>query len=1182
MKTGNLIGLLAAALIALPLATCAAKAPVVGFIIVDADKYFAEEQRYNPFAKRVLEPNGFGFGLAEWMQFWGDQANENATLDLLRKFNVMVVDTPFDNSFTEIGPAKQRSAAAARKALEQYLQEGGSALLILQAVRYPGDKDQDYANLMIEGLGVQMLHEGVFDSKRSFKSPIASIFPPEGFCWTENVTKGHPVTEGVSRLCLPQYHNGNTPGVVGMKVSPEWQVLVRGEESAQSYVVTREHVTDYNQVGTYKSAPPIVAVRAFGKGRVMAFSVPARSVSTNYGVAGWNMIVETAGNAEAKLPSDGGRMTLNALKWLAETSRDNPDLGTFKTDPVGRVQFPKSIEFDKYEFPAPAKGVRGILGAKTALSDGAGSVEEYVASSKAAGLSFIVFNESLEKMAAEKLEQLKAECKRLSTDSFYACPGVEFTDDLGNRWAIWGERVIFPQGKFKRAYGETTAERPELVQWDGQVLHNPGQYWEYCAYTPNMLLTYRNLRAKNAHPANMWWFYRLPPYVYDRGKLVEDQFSEWLYALRDIRHITPASYTRIYAPSEVAAAAATSATGGRDLASMRDWLNTRCGSFGHHAVPYVTGGPVIEQWAAINSQHDVPFDVRGKQRARLRFHVSSADGIREVKVHNCDYGVVRRFLANGQTAFAQEFELAHDRDHTLTLEVTDMKGRKAVSEKIYLFSYKMSLFRCGDNLNFLGGVGLCWHPDRNEMLNLGQMYQGTPVESIGGYDSAAALTKQAVLRMNAIDHINTQELKEYPLPWEQGIMRKILDVKLPGNDVKICDMDMGPLVERYDSLTRDTPARTSVPAVVAENQLFSRTHRAYYLQNRTNMYIAWDYRRAREGSENYRGGMVWHEGKITFKRDATLAGSMPIMLFYFTGGAADGTPTTVFIKDAAGGPVASVLPKGGQPSYKQGAIAPGGYVTAGPCDVYSVFYAASDTNFRYALVSDPATGRINQLQVGLGQNGQKVTAGTEITYRFGVATLGGPLLTTEQSIAKFEDLGDSFGIGDTARRGVDDHGVRAACTTGKLVSREMFLTVQADRNEAQFRVEPRETIVDLPIRVQGIEDNGCAAVYSTARPWFRWVGVAEGSAWFQESVDKGSEIWAGNVFVCDNKEVKLTLVRDGIAEGRQTFLEVHNPTDKAIKATITSPEHAPLYGGTRLIVDAPAGTSVTVPVKPVR
>jgi hypothetical protein len=154
------------------------------------------------------------------------------------------------------------------------------------------------------------------------------------------------------------------------------------------------------------------------------------------------------------------------------------------------------------------------------------------------------------------------------------------------------------------------------------------------------------------------------------------------------------------------------------------------------------------------------------------------------------------------------------------------------------------------------------------------------------------------------------------------------------------------------------------------------------------------------------------------------------------------------------------------------------------------------------------------------------------------------------------------------------------CTTGRLLGREMFLTVQADRNEAKFQVEPRETIIDLPMRVSGVEDNGCAAVYSTARPWFRWVGVAEGSAWFQEKVDQGSEIWAGNVFVCDHPEVRLTLVRDGLAAGRPPFLEVHNPTDRAIKATLTSPLHTPLYGGTRWMADVPAGASVRVEVKP--
>jgi hypothetical protein len=1148
----------------------AQRPPVVGFLMVDADKYFAEEQRHNPYATRVLAPNGYGFGLAEWRLFFGDQADETRTLELLRRFSVMVIDTPFDSSIIEIGPAQQRTAAAARKALEQYLQEGGSALIHLQAVRYPGDKDQDYANLVLEGLGVQMLHEGVYDTQQAFSARIATIFQPEGFFRTGNVTPGHPVTEGVRRLCLPQYHNGQTPGVVAPQLSADWQVLVRGEPSARSYVVTREHVTDYAQGGTYSTAPPIVAVRSFGKGRVMAFSVPARSVHTNYGVSGWNMVVEATGDAAAGLPSDGGRLVLNGLKWLAETSEGNPALGTFETAPMARVQFPASVEWDSQQFAPPVEGVRGVIGARTALSDGSGSVADYVSAAQAAGLSFIVFTESLEAMTAAKLEQLKAACAEASGDSFYACPGVEFTDDLGNRWATWSERIAFPQGSFNRAYGETTAERPPLKQWDGKVMQNPGQYWEYCGYSPNMLLTYRNLRAKGAHPANLWWFFRLPPYVYHGSQLVEDQFGEWLYALRDVRHISPASYTRLTSPADVGAAAVTCCTVGRDLPNVRNWLNDRCGNFWHPAEPYVTGGPRITQWAVINSQHDLPFSVRGKQRARLRFEVSSPDGLREVKVHNCDYGVVRRFLPQGAKEFAQEFELVHDRDHTLTLEVTDTRGRKAISDKRFLFSYKMSLERCGDNLNFLNGIGLCWHPDRNEMFPLGQMYQGAPTESIGGYDTAAALTNQAVLRMWPIDCVITEEVKQYPLFQEHGVLRKILNIPLPGNDVKICEMEMGPIVEPFDSLTRDTPARTSVPAIVQENALFSRTHRATYLQNRTNMYVTWDYRRAREGAEEYRGGMVWHEGKVTFKRDATLAGSMPVMLFYFTGGAAEDTPTTVLVTETDGPPTAIELPRG-EAVHREGAIAPGGYVTAVPCDLYNVFYAASGTAFRYVLLSDPATGRVNQLQIGLGDPGQKVTAGTELAYRFGIATLGGPPASTEEYIVKLSDLGDSFGIGG-------DRGVSAEVSVGRLVGREMLLRVGADGHEAQLRVEPRQTIIDLPMRVDGLEDNGCAAVYSSARPWFRWVGVAEGSAWFQENVDRGSDLWAGNVFVCDNPAVKLTLVRDGLAEGRQPWLEVHNPTDAAITAVLTSPPHTPLYGGRRLTADVPAGASVNVPL----
>ena len=136
--------------------------------------------------------------------------------------------------------------------------------------------------------------------------------------------------------------------------------------------------------------------------------------------------------------------------------------------------------------------------------------------------------------------------------------------------------------------------------------------------------------------------------------------------------------------------------------------------------------------------------------------------------------------------------------------------------------------------------------------------------------------------------------------------------------------------------------------------------------------------------------MVWHEGKITFKRDATLAGAVPILLFYFTpSGPGVGTADTLLVEDAAGGPRVLPIVKG-EATTKAGEVAPGGFVTATPCDIYEAFYAGSDSHFRYALVPDPATGRVNQLQVGLGQAGQRVRAGQRARLPLRHGHLRGP------------------------------------------------------------------------------------------------------------------------------------------------------------------------------------------------
>jgi len=144
------------------------------------------------------------------------------------------------------------------------------------------------------------------------------------------------------------------------------------------------------------------------------------------------------------------------------------------------------------------------------------------------------------------------------------------------------------------------------------------------------------------------------------------------------------------------------------------------------------------------------------------------------------------------------------------------------------------------------------------------------------------------------------------------------------------------------------------------------------------------------------------------------------------------------------------------------------------------------------------------------------------------------------------------------------------------VDAEFFLTLEADGGEAVVEVGPREMICDLPIRVRGVEDNGCAAVWSSRSRFFRFIAVADGAAWLQEPIERKATLWIGNVFAADDPRLKLTLVRLGQAPGKKPFLEVHNPTDEPIRTAIASPPHAPLFGGLRRTVEIPPGDSIRV------
>lgn len=1160
-------------------ALCNAASPIVlGLAGKEAEKHNVEFMQYSRM-QPVYKENGIQASLFEFTAFTGKDWTEEKIYNLLKQFHVVHLTTT-EEGITVVTPELAAHAKVAGAALARYVKDGGGLYIQPRSVRYPNSHDEKYWNLLLAPFGLQILHEATFDKTRTFEGKTLSLVP---FWFTSNI-KPHPVTEGVRGLCLPR-DGGASPAVPAMQYSSDWQVVVNGMKEAQSYKTGHDNRTNTDKAGTYKANPPVVAVREFGKGRVVCYPLHIIFTGLNHRNPIWSDITECNGNKAAGLPSDSMKLQMNSYKWLSEPARKVAEMGTYKPAPYKLIQFPKSINLDQLQFGkpfggdtnfaypdgqkpmtcAPTQGVRGILGARTKYTDGKGTVGEYVKAAKAAGLGFIVFNDPLEKLTPKTLDKLKADCAAASKQGeFYACPGLEFYDGLGTRYAIWGDKILFPEKEF----GD---KKWKYTQWDGQKINFYGKYMDQIGFPGSAVIDYKQLRANGAHPENQWWFYHYLPYVYDKDKLIADNYGDFLAGLRDLRWAAIASYTRIYDPADVAAAAKTFWTSFPDLASAKGGLNTRCATYGAPwwSAYYVSQGPSIISWEAINQQMEYNWmQTRGAQRVRLKFIVKSDLGIADVKVHDADLGLVRRFNGKGEKELAREFEMVDDKQHYLTLEVTDTAGKKALSQYILVFSYKQGLFRCGDNLNILGATGMIWHPDRNEMLAQVRNFNNGEDYALMGWDTGTPLCPSP--NCWAQDYINIKGAGACP-DRTKAMIGKIMDVTLGSYNFQIASMRMDKLAQRFDNEQRPGPALCSMPKDIGDLECFERTHTIYSASDRTDWYTAWNQRRGREGRKDYKGSIIWHEGEIKIKKDITLAGTVPIPLIQMRCPVdlQNNWGNVFIVTDAKEGTRVTILRDMQTQVNSSGTLKPGGYIAQMPTLAgYHALLAPADSHLSYA----------NHMQsysfVGLGKDGQELKAGTVLKYRYGMGVFADPVAGNQllEHTVKALNLGG----------GKDGYPVEIK--TGELIDAVFFFTARAKDNEAMFKLGPQKLIIDLPIRVQGLDDNGCAAIYSTKRPWFRFVAVVKdpaspelrraSTAIFQEPIEQANEMWVGNVFVCDNKDAKITLVVDGQAEGAKPFLEINNPTDKEISATVRSPANTPVFGGLNAPVKIPAGESI--------
>ena len=188
--------------------------------------------------------------------------------------------------------------------LEHYIRTGGSFVLIPAPSYYGGEDFIRQLNPWLSQFGAELLNEPPRDPLN--QRLITRVIGYRYLSTTNFVP--HAITEGVHQLWLPLDYTDSYVLTHTMKVTSEWQVLVRGNPTCATHPLS-DLSEGRKTPGTYRSAPPFLAVRPWGNGRFALFTTSSQYfVFDAYHWAFGDGFVMKEG---------GERLMVNLLTWLA-------------------------------------------------------------------------------------------------------------------------------------------------------------------------------------------------------------------------------------------------------------------------------------------------------------------------------------------------------------------------------------------------------------------------------------------------------------------------------------------------------------------------------------------------------------------------------------------------------------------------------------------------------------------------------------------------------------------------------------------------------------------------------------------------------------------------------------------------------------------------------------------------
>ncbi|MHB9133921.1 MAG: hypothetical protein ACYDBB_22875 [Armatimonadota bacterium] len=1041
---------------------------------------------------------------------------QKQTWATLSKFNVAVLGIHPEADPNKPGEWAQEMAGK-RQLLEKFVAEGGG--LLVTSTPYTTNSGTGI-NQLLQPMGLTLVNEQVTDPQGiTFQQ---ELFPYMEFAYTDAVTRD-PLTEGVRGMWYAttvQFTGGGGGAfTAAMQPGPDWKVLMKGSPTAATHRYKGSFGLEENS-GTIPTSPALCAVRQMGKGRVAVLS----SNVTHTWLSGyhpwWDGLVMKKG-AKGK-PSDTEQLLCNLYAYLTEPSRESASIGGYtgeKPEPISGAKYVSAgdeggiLDWEKLAAPGPSPHqYLGLIGAHSAFSDGAGTVVEWVAAAKAAGYQWIAFTEPYRKMTEAKWNQLKAECKLAGDATFCAIPGMEFIDHAGNHSLVLAP-IPWPDPKLE-------AERMELPQAIGYAYNGPTQV--QFRMHEGLLPWYRNQ------------FHFAGVFTYRNGKLVDDGEREYHELSARTFQVWPLAIHETYSPAGVAVERNTGYQNYYTYGSLEKMLDDFCYAYGgkylffyYHDLAYISSGPKIERFRVVNNgttYFDIPpewsdswRETKGAERWRVTARASSPVGIESMSI--LDAGKpIRTYLTGGTTQVDQIVDGHHDRQYCFGVELVDNNGGRALAAASNTTAGRHWYTNCTDNVNIMEG-GTYGPTDK-------------PPKGYECYFQRWGSWFWADLGIKDRQPLN--------LPHDERLRFASTDCVIVDHHYEVTH-DKDVLGVGGGRMMRPLHPLTDFTGVYRTIHFTSGVDTADFTLIEPKITIKRDVTVTASWFPNFRF-LLYSHGKATAKGD-----------FAFTAVTTEDGRTLVEQTLAD-----NTWPK---PSHT-GTLPVGGYAAAFPnyTGVGAIFALAPDTQFAIE-------GNANSRRIQIGkqlQPGTVLKTGTVLSTR--VLFMEG---RWRQPAGNDEIENNRKLLGLTGKPGYT-----VTPSLGKVADTLYTCTLAPQGYAFRGKFTQAPLPVDLPIIVQGLQENWDAGVWIVGTDRVRHFGIFEKNGYTTLRLNKGPvEAFIGHPIICDHPVLVLSLIE---TDSKHLHIVAHNPTLQPIKTRVRKNQGFDLGPALDKVITVPAGESVTV------